>query len=154
MLPLLDIGDMLQLDDCQCPGASTKNSRNGSNTCLVVTTSERLGLLAMKDFARGDFICSIDNFDLLSHQHNLLSLRSIVPLSDVFQKLLGGLAFPCEDNEHANVSVFSSGLIGRQGFKTRSETHHFILSIRDISTGNLLMKASHASQAWSVSNIM
>ena len=143
---LLNFGDMLRVENCSCRGASINSSRNGSNTSLVITTENALGLVAMKDFAAGEFVCTIDNVHMRTHEHefpfDVTSMRTLFPPSEIFQKLLGGLASQCSDPELSNVSVFNSGEIGRQGFQL--DPHFFIASNRPISTGCLVMNSTVA----------
>ena len=151
---LLHFGDMLGVDNCLCTGASISSSRNGSNTSLVITTNKALGLVAMKDFASGEFVCTIDNEHMRTHKHefaiDLPSMRALLPPSEIFQRLIGGFATQCSQISMSNVQVYNSGEIGRQGFHT--EPHFFIASTQPIVKGCLISTATLECVLWTNTN--
>ena len=85
--------------------------------------------------------------------NDLPSMRSLVPPSEIFQMLLGGLTGQCDDDqEHSNVTGFQSGQIVRQGFETQSKPHFFIASTRPIPKGTLLVNGKLECELWTTNS--
>ena len=151
---MLNVVDMVQIDDCTYSGASVRNSHNGGNVSVVVTSYGRLGLIAMKDFEADEFVCSVDAMNTKSHSLQNVpspeSMRRLSPPSAFFQILVGGLVSTCGDDELSNVQALSSGKIGRAGIRTLHSRHEFIASQRGIVKGTLLQRSSPSTRSVSL----